>query len=74
VGGVPDVINSETLGMLVNPKDVPALAAAIERALSQAYDPTSVAAAASVPDWRTSALGLHQSLSAALAQAPRRAA
>jgi glycosyltransferase involved in cell wall biosynthesis len=74
VGGVPDVIHSDALGRLVNPKDVPALAAAIERSISETYDPASVAAAASVPDWHTSALRLHQSLSAALEYAPRRAA
>jgi glycosyltransferase involved in cell wall biosynthesis len=74
VGGVPDVINSDALGLLVNPRDVPALAAAIERLLSEPYDPVSVAKAASVPDWDTSALHLHQSLSAALGHAPRRAA
>jgi glycosyltransferase involved in cell wall biosynthesis len=74
VGGVPDVIRSNALGELVDPKDVPALAAAIQRSLSEAYDPASVALAANVGDWRTSALHLHQSLSRALEHAPRRAA
>jgi glycosyltransferase involved in cell wall biosynthesis len=74
VGGVPDVIHSDALGELVNPKDIPALAAAIQRSLSEAYDPVSVMKAANVPDWPTSALGLHQSLSRALEHAPRKAA
>jgi teichuronic acid biosynthesis glycosyltransferase TuaC len=74
VGGVPDVIHSDALGALVNPKDVPALATALQRSLSEAYDPASVAAAASVPDWRTSAQSLHQSLSRALECAPGMAA
>jgi len=74
VGGVPDVIHSDALGVLVSPKDVPGLAAAIERSLSDAYDQASVAEAANVPDWRTSALDLHQSLSRALERAPRKAA
>lgn len=74
VGGVPDVINSDALGLLVNPKDVPALAEALDRSLSETYDPASVAAAACVPDWPTSAFHLHQSLSAALEYSPRVAA
>ena len=74
VGGVPDIIHSDQLGVLVNPKDIPALAAAIQRSLSEDYDPASVTKVANVPDWGTSALGLHQSLSRALERAPRRAA
>ncbi len=75
VGGVPDVIHCDALGLLVNPQDVPALASAIEKALSEVYDPAAVAATAGVPDWATSALGLHRSLTAAIEHAqPRRAA
>jgi len=74
VGGVPDVIDSDALGTLVNPRDVPALAGAIEEALASVYDPAAVAATAAVPDWETSARRLHRSLMDAVEQAPRRAA
>jgi teichuronic acid biosynthesis glycosyltransferase TuaC len=65
VGGTPDVITSETLGVLVPPRDPPALAMAIEDALSRAYDATVVSAALDAPDWRKSAQCLHESLVAA---------
>jgi glycosyltransferase involved in cell wall biosynthesis len=62
VGGTPDVVTSDTLGVLVPPKDPEALAVAIEGALSQHYDPASVSAALAVPDWTESARRLHRSL------------
>jgi teichuronic acid biosynthesis glycosyltransferase TuaC len=65
VGGTPDVITSETLGVLVPPRDPPALAIAIERALSLAYDASVVSAALNAPDWGESAQYLHASLTAA---------
>jgi glycosyltransferase involved in cell wall biosynthesis len=65
VGGTPDVITSDTLGVLVPPGDPPALAAAIEDALSHAYDATAVSAALDAPDWSESAEQLHASLKAA---------
>jgi teichuronic acid biosynthesis glycosyltransferase TuaC len=65
VGGTPDVITSETLGILVPPRDPQALAIAIERALSLAYDASVVSAALNAPDWAESAQYLHASLAAA---------
>jgi glycosyltransferase involved in cell wall biosynthesis len=62
VGGTPDVITSDALGVLVPPKDPAALAAAIEGALSQDYDADAVSAALAAPDWPESARRLHESL------------
>jgi glycosyltransferase involved in cell wall biosynthesis len=62
VGGTPDVITSDALGVLVPPKDPAALAVAIEGALSQDYDADSVSAALAAPDWPESARRLHRSL------------
>jgi teichuronic acid biosynthesis glycosyltransferase TuaC len=55
VGGVPDLISSSLLGELVPARDPPALAAALARALDQAYDPGEVAAAAGRGSWEESA-------------------
>jgi glycosyltransferase involved in cell wall biosynthesis len=65
VGGTPDVVTSETLGVLVPPGDPAALAVAIEGALTDDYDPAVVSAALDAPDWAKSALCLHASLVAA---------
>ncbi len=66
VGGIPDVITSDTLGTLVPARDPVALSAALRRELSTPYDAAAVAAAADIPDWAHSARTLHESLLAAL--------
>lgn len=73
VGGIPDVVTSE-LGELVPPRDVPALAQALERALAQPYDPAAISAGLARPDWAGSARLLYQSLLDALAERAREAA
>jgi glycosyltransferase involved in cell wall biosynthesis len=65
VGGTPDVITSDTLGLLVPPRDPHALALGIETALSQDSDANAISAALGAPDWGTSAKSLHASLVAA---------
>jgi teichuronic acid biosynthesis glycosyltransferase TuaC len=65
VGGTPDVVTSDTLGVLVPPRDPVALAVAIDGALSHAYDAEGVSAALDAPDWAQSAQCLHRSLFAA---------
>ena len=67
VGGTPDLVTSDTLGTLVRPGDPPALAVALEEALSRPYDPEVVSAALDAADWRSSARRLHASLVAACA-------
>ena len=73
VGGTPDVVTSDTLGVLVPPADPPALAAAIgdALALSRAYDAAAVSAALDAPDWGESAERLHESLQAACVSGAR---
>jgi teichuronic acid biosynthesis glycosyltransferase TuaC len=68
VGGIPDVLSSDTLGVLVPPRDISALAAALARALRAPYDPATVAAKAQVPNWQRSAALLHQSLVSAVSE------
>jgi glycosyltransferase involved in cell wall biosynthesis len=67
VGGTPAIVTSETLGILVPPKDPLALATALEKALSldRPFDAEAVSAALDAPDWRDSAQRLHASLVAA---------
>ncbi|HTM45513.1 MAG TPA: glycosyltransferase family 4 protein, partial [Polyangiaceae bacterium] len=74
IGGIPDVVRSNTLGTLVTPADPAALAVAIEDALSTPYDPTVISTTLDVPDWRGSALRLHASLTAAVESYGHRAA
>lgn len=59
VGGIPDVMTSPALGEMVEPKDAPSLAAAIERQLAVDYDPAVVAATGARGGWADSAARLH---------------
>ena len=68
VGGVPDLIDAPLLGELVPAKQPPALAAALGRALAQAYDPAEVAARGARGGWDASAAALADVLRAAVAQ------
>lgn len=62
VGGTPDVVNSATLGALVPPKDVAALANALTSELPRAYDPDEVARLGARGGWAASAAALYQIL------------
>jgi teichuronic acid biosynthesis glycosyltransferase TuaC len=68
VGGIPDVLSSDTLGVLVPPRDISALATALAGALRAPYDAAKVAAKAQVPNWQRSAALLHRSLVTAVAK------
>lgn len=55
VGGIPAVLNHETLGECVPPQRPEALAAALERVLDSAHDPEAIARRAGFGDWTESA-------------------
>jgi teichuronic acid biosynthesis glycosyltransferase TuaC len=59
VGGVPDLITSQTLGTLVPSGDPDALANAIAVALRSPYDPAEVARLGARGGWAASASALH---------------
>jgi teichuronic acid biosynthesis glycosyltransferase TuaC len=68
VGGVPDVVTSAVQGELVEARQVVALAAALGRALTEPYDPATVAASRSGASWASSAAALHRVLAEACAR------
>jgi glycosyltransferase involved in cell wall biosynthesis len=53
VGGVPELITSEDLGLLVEAGDIDALARALERALDRRWDHAAIAARAGGRDWQS---------------------
>ena len=57
VGGIPDVVAHDHTGLLVPPRDAPALAAAIERATSRTWSEDTLTRAAP-PGWDRSAADL----------------
>lgn len=63
VGGVPDVICDPALGSIVQPRQPPALAAAIAREIDHDYVPETVATLGARGDWNDSAAHLYQLLS-----------
>ncbi len=65
VGGVPDVITSEALGVLVPPHQPEAMAAALTQALRTRYAPEVVAEQGARGGWEASAAALHAVLAAA---------
>jgi glycosyltransferase involved in cell wall biosynthesis len=65
VGGVPDLITSDTLGALVPPGDPDALAQGIVTALRSPYDPNEVARLGARGGWAASASALHAVLAEA---------
>jgi teichuronic acid biosynthesis glycosyltransferase TuaC len=72
VGGVPDLIDSASLGQLTAPRDCAALAAALLRGLEDPGEPGAIAAAARTISWEQSAGQLRSVLEAARAEAVAR--
>jgi glycosyltransferase involved in cell wall biosynthesis len=66
VGGVPDVIASDTVGALVPAHAPEALAAALTQALRTPYAPEAVAERGAQGGWDASAAALHAVLAAAV--------
>lgn len=73
VGGVPDIVTDDTLGIMVDPADPAALARGIERALATRWDAARLAGAAHARTWDHVAGELHDLLDAAVPR-PRAAA
>ncbi|MBI2392725.1 MAG: glycosyltransferase family 4 protein [Deltaproteobacteria bacterium] len=71
VGGVPDVIDDEALGLLVPPRDPAALARAIDRALAEPVGAGAITERARIGSWDDSAAILHRVLARALEEHPR---
>jgi glycosyltransferase involved in cell wall biosynthesis len=62
VGGIPDLLVSETLGQLIPVRDTSALELALIRTLAVSHDPSQIAALGCHGTWDDSARRLHASL------------
>jgi len=65
VGGVPDLVTTPVLGVLVPPRDPARLGDALARALRTPYDAAEVARLGAPGSWAASADALHEVLAAA---------
>jgi glycosyltransferase involved in cell wall biosynthesis len=74
VGGIPDIVTSETLGLLVPPKNPSKLADALQRVLASEGDPELISRSLPNGDWEQSARALYDSLLSALEARARDAA
>jgi glycosyltransferase involved in cell wall biosynthesis len=66
VGGIPEVLNSDSLGSLFPPGDLPALVAALRQQLPAAHDPAAIHLHASRFTWDAAAATYREILMAAL--------
>ncbi len=62
VGGVPEIVNSPALGILVEPGDVEGLSAAIEQGLQRPWDPALIRERVQGRSWCVVSDELHQAL------------
>jgi glycosyltransferase involved in cell wall biosynthesis len=69
VGGIPEILSEET-GVLVPPADAAALAAGLQAALTQAWDPERLRASVIQRSWAKNGADLYQALLAAMPAAP----
>jgi teichuronic acid biosynthesis glycosyltransferase TuaC len=70
VGGVPELIASEEMGLLVEPGDVDGLARRLDEALRRVWDRPMIAARAGGSDWQSVGLTLGRELARLAAQRP----
>jgi len=73
VGAIPELLHQRSLGEMVRARAPAELAAALERAIREPYEPARLRAAANVVDWDASARELEANLRAAIAPAARAA-
>jgi glycosyltransferase involved in cell wall biosynthesis len=73
VGGVPEILRSERLGMMVEPDDE-SFARALEASLERAWDRAEIARSAAGHTWEATARAAHAVLESALDRAPAREA
>jgi glycosyltransferase involved in cell wall biosynthesis len=66
VGGIPDMIHDPRMGELHAPEDVSALVAALDSALSRAFEPATIVSLTGRGTWHDSARDLAASLAAAM--------
>lgn len=69
VGGIPDIVHSRELGLLVPAREPQKLATALGEALDQPYSPEEIVARAGVRSWAESARELEGILSRAVREA-----
>ena len=65
VGGIPDIVNRQELGLLVEPRNADALADALRRVLAEPYDSVEVSQNMGFGDWSHSAREVLQILESA---------
>lgn len=62
VGGVPEILTSETLGIMVPPEDPDALAQALDVALARSWDENAIAEVGRARDWNAVAADIRREL------------
>jgi glycosyltransferase involved in cell wall biosynthesis len=70
VGGVPEILTSDALGVMVEPEDPRALAAALDDAVQRAWDAGAIAAWGAARDWDAVASDMLAELERAAGQHP----
>ncbi|HEU4930309.1 MAG TPA: glycosyltransferase [Candidatus Krumholzibacteria bacterium] len=66
VGGVPEILTSDALGIMVPPENASALAQALDQALARAWDETAIAHAGRARNWQAVAADMQREFEHAL--------
>jgi glycosyltransferase involved in cell wall biosynthesis len=67
VGGIPDLVDRPLFGELVAPRDLDALAGALDRVSAKPHDAAEIARCSGLTDWSESAAVMKDELSRAIA-------